>query len=158
MFDIISRFFWVLAIAVTFANVAFFKRRSVRQIKVNPDLSEGYAKLLRGYVFWLNIPWVVMGIGCTIGGVPTVWHYFRPSDGNIYVLAWFGAVFLLWILGTYWLLFQGGAEMLVKHPGAFRTDINSPTIIKLLWLACLAGGVVGVIFMWTMNIPVPPFR
>ncbi len=158
MFEIISRFFWVLAIFVTLLNVAIFKARSLRHIKNNPELREGYGKLLRGYVVWLNIPWIVMGIGCTLGAVPTIWHYFRPSDGNPYVLAWFGSVFLLWTLGSYWLLLRGGAEMLVKHPGAFTTDISSPTIIKLIWLACLSGGVAGIIFMWNMNIPIPPFR
>ncbi|MGD9366823.1 MAG: hypothetical protein PVH87_14070 [Desulfobacteraceae bacterium] len=74
--------------------------------------------------FWMNIPWIVMGFGCTVGGVPSVWHYFRPSDGNPFVLAWFGSVFFLWIAGTIWLFFQNGAETLAKHPGAIEFRIG----------------------------------
>lgn len=158
MFEIMTRYFWAVAILVTGVNVAILKARSTRHIQANPELADGYATLIRGYLIWMNIPWIVMGIGCTVGGVPTVMHYFRPQDGDPYVLAWFASVFLLWIAGTYWLLFRGGAEMLVKHPGAFRTNISSPTVVKLLWFACLAGGVFGVIMMWTQDIPLPPTR
>lgn len=158
MFEIMSRYFWAVAIVVTGINVAIFKARSTRHIQENPELAEGYATLLRGYLIWLNIPWIVMGIGCTVGGIPTVWHYFRPQDGNPYVLAWFASVFMLWIAGTYWLLFRGGAEMLVKHPGAFNINTSNPTMVKLFWFLCLAGGVFGVIMMWTLDIPLPPTR
>ena len=158
MFEIMTQYFWAVAIVVTGINVAILKARSTRHIQANPELAAGYATLIRGYLIWMNIPWIVMGIGCTVGGVPTVLHFFRPQDGNPYVLAWFVSVFLLWIAGTYWLLFRGGAEMLVKHPGAFNTNISSPTAVKLLWFACLAGGVFGVIMMWTQNIQLPPTR
>jgi hypothetical protein len=164
-FRIVSRYFWFIAIVVTGINVLVFMLRAKRYIKENPQLKEGYVALFRGYLLWLNIPWVVMGIGCTIGGVPSVWHYFRPRDGNPYVLAWFGSVFLLWVLGTFWLFDRGGAETLASHPGAielktgFRhTDIANPTTIKIVWLLALAGGVAGVAFMWIMDVPIPNFK
>ncbi len=153
MIEIFSRYFWAICIVVTGINVIIFKVRSSRHIQDNPELAEGYATLFRGYLTWVNLPWVVMGIGCTVGGVPTVWHYFRPQDGNPYVLAWFASVFLLWITGTYWLFFRDGAEMLVKHPGAFNANISNPTMVKVFWFLGLAGGVFGVIMMWTMDIP-----
>ena len=156
MFEIISQYFWAVAIVVTCINVAIFKVRSTRHIQANPKLAKGYSKLLRGYIIWMNIPWVVMGIGCTVGEIPTFWHYFRPKDGNPYVLAWFASVFLLWIVGTYWLLFRDGADMLAKHPGAFNMKTSNPTMIKLFWFLSLAGGVFGMIMMWTLDIPVPP--
>ena len=109
--------FWIVAIVVTCANAAYYKHRSKYYIEANPDLAEGYSKLIKGYLFWFNIPWVVMVIGCTIGGIPSVFQYFNPQDGDPYVLAWFGSVFLIWMLGTYWLLFMNGAEALAKHPG-----------------------------------------
>jgi len=158
MFEIVSRYAWALFILVTFANVAIYKARSIGHIRANPELAEGYARLLRGYLIWMNIPWVVMGIGCSVGQVPDVWHYFRPRDGNPYVLAWFASVFALWIAGTYWLLFRGGAEMLVKHPGAFGIKRLSPIMVKLYWFACLGGGILAVIMMWTRDIPLPPSR
>jgi hypothetical protein len=158
VFEIVSRYFWVIAIIVTCINIVSLKMRSRRHIKANPELAEGYAVLIRGYLLWMNVPWIVMGIGCTIGGIPAVWYFFRPRDGNPYVLAWFASVFLLWVLGTHWLFFKGGAEMLVKHPGIFSTDIKRPSLVKLLWLASLFGGVIGAVMMWTVDIPLPPFR
>ena len=163
MFEIMSRYFWIVAIVVTGVNVAVFKARSARYVHAKPELAEGYATLIRGYLIWMNVPWVVMGFGCTVGGIPTVWHYFRPQDGNPYVLAWFASVFLLWIAGTYWLFLKGGAETLVKHPGAIHVhapftksrDISSSLAIKLLWCACLLGGILGVAMMWSQDIPLP---
>src|SRR5437867_2948756 len=89
VFEIMSRYFWAIAIFVTCVNVVSLKRRSRRHIEANPELAKGYATLIRGYLLWMNIPWVVMGLGCTIGGIPAVWYFFRPRDGNPYVLAWF---------------------------------------------------------------------
>jgi hypothetical protein len=158
MFDAMSKYFWALAIVATGINVAIYRARSSKHIQENSELAEGYSRLLRGYFVWMNIPWVVMGAGCTFGEIPTIWHYFRPQDGNPYVLAWFASVFLVWLVGTFWLLFQGGAEMLVKHPGLFNVNISSPTKVKLFWLFCLAFGIFGVAMMWTQNIPLPPAR
>lgn len=165
LFVLISEYFWVFAIIVTFINWAMFRKRAQKHIDENPELKEGYEALFRGYIVWMNIPWVVMGIGCTVGGVSSVWHYFRPRDGNPYVLAWFASVLLLWVSGTFWLLFRGGAEKLVRHPGAmgFRygfksKDITNPTLIKSLWLLALIGGVIAAVAMWSMDIPIPDFR
>ncbi|MGB8226981.1 MAG: hypothetical protein WCE45_09010, partial [Sedimentisphaerales bacterium] len=64
--NIIMRWFWVVFIVVTFINAAIFKVRASIQIQKNPDLREGYRKIIKGFVIWTNIPWIVMGAGCTI--------------------------------------------------------------------------------------------
>jgi hypothetical protein len=162
MFTFISKHFWLVAITVTVINAFIFQHKSKKYIRENPKLEEGYSTLFRGYLFWLNIPWVIMGLGSTTGDVPSVWHYFRPKDGNLYVLAWFGSVFILWILGSIWLFFKGGAEILSTHPGALTMhyglgtkEVTNPTSIKILWLLALAAGIFGVTFMWFMEIPLP---
>ena len=154
-FNIISKWFWALCILVMFINGAVFRIRAQKHIKVNPDLEEGYTKIIKGFVMWGSIPWIVMGIGCTVGGVPTVWHYFNPKEGNPYVLAFFVSVFLIWILGSYWIFFKGGALELVSHRGIFNYDIKNPTVLKLIWIVCVLGGMVGVLMMFTQNIPLP---
>lgn len=157
MFDLLTTYFWVVAIILTSVNVASFKRRSRVQVQEKPELEHGYATLFRRYLIFLNLPWVVMGIGCTIGGVPSLLHYFRPTDGNPNVLAWFASIFLLWITGTYWLFLRDGAEMLFNHPGAF-IKTSSPTGVKIFWLLCLASGVFGVVLMLTFDVPLPLYR
>ncbi len=154
-FNTIGKWFWVICIIVTFLNGAIFKFRAKKRIKQTPDLEEGYNKIIKGFVTWGNLPWIVMGIGCTFGGIPSMWHYFHPQDGNPYVLSFFGSLFLIWILGSYWILFRGGAEELVNHPGIFNYDMKSPAIVKLIWIACIFGGIVAVIMMYTQNIPIP---
>ncbi|MHC4532989.1 MAG: hypothetical protein ACYS6K_03465 [Planctomycetota bacterium] len=155
-FALISKYFWLIAIVVTGINAYLIKFYSIKYIKENPELSDGYKKIFRCYLFWMNIPWVVMGAGCVIGKVPTIWHFFRPRDGNPYVLAWFGSTFLLWILYIYWLFFKGGAVMLSKHPGTFG-EIKNPALIKILSLLMIAGGILGFVFMWIIDIPIPNF-
>jgi hypothetical protein len=164
-FSLVSKHFWLVAIIITGINWLMFRKRAQKHIEKNPQLEEGYAALFRGYLFWMNLPWVIMGIGCNVGGIPSVWQYFRPRDGNSYVLAWFGSVFFIWVLGTFWLLFKDGAETLARHPGAMefryglnRKDITNPRLIKVLWLLALAGGIVAVVAMWSADIPVPTFR
>ena len=150
---------------VTGINWLVFRKRAQEHIEENPQLEEGYKALFRGYLLWLNIPWMVMGIGCTVGGIPSVWHYFRPRDGNPYVLAWFGSVFFLWVFGTFWLFFRDGAETLARHPGVMKfgyglksKGITSPALIKAIWLLVLAGGIVGAVVIWSTEIPIPTFR
>jgi hypothetical protein len=154
-FSIISKWFWVMCIIVTLINGAVFRFRAQKHIRLNPDLEDGYKRIIKGFVTWGNVPWIVMGIGSTIGGVPSVWHYFNPKEGNPYVLGFFASIFLVWFMGSYWIFFKGGALELVNHSGIFNYDIKSPTIVKLIWIACLLGGMAGVFIMYTQNLPVP---
>jgi hypothetical protein len=86
------------------------------------------------------------------------WHYIKPKDGNPYVIASFISIFTVWLSGTYWLFVKDGAEMLVRHPGIFRSDFSSPAKVKLFWALSLVGGIAGVIMMFTMNISIPNIR
>ena len=162
VFKIISKYFWVAAILVTCVNVVMLKRRPKPDIEDDPEASEDYSRLIRGYLFWMNLPWIVMGIGCTIGGVPTVFHYFRPRDGNPFVLAWWGSVLILYILSIYWMFFCKGAEKLAKYRmisySSFRNAgyISSPKMVKLALLLCLTGGLIAAIMMWTIDMPLLP--
>ena len=116
LFVLLTKWFWAVCIVVTFAHAAFFRARAVQRIRANPELRGGYRTLVTGYVTWGNLPWLVMGIGCVFGGVPSVFNYFRPRDGNPYVVSFFASVLLVWVLGTYWMIFRDGAGMLVKYP------------------------------------------
>jgi hypothetical protein len=151
LFTVVERWFWAFCIAVSFINAAIFRVRAQRRIRENPALAEGYARLLRGFLLWGNLPWIVMGIGCVVGRVPSIQSFFQPRSGNPFVLAFFGSVFLLWGLGTFWLLFRGGAEMLVKHPGMFNVDFKNPRTLKVWWFLCLAWGVFAVVMMFVVD-------
>jgi len=154
-FTIMTRWFWAICIVCCFANAAVLRFRAQKRIHENPELEDGYRIIIKGFLIWMNIPWIVMGIGHLVGGVPTVLHFFRPSDGNPYVLGFWASIVVMWVLGTYWLFYRQGAEMLVRHPGLFRSDFKSAITVKFHWILCVAGGVVALIAMFIMDIPLP---
>lgn len=158
IFKFLSRYFWLIAILASFINYISFKNKSKRYIDKNPELEEGYKKILKHYFLWQNIPWVIMGIGMIFGKIPYIWSFFRPQDGNPFVLAWYISGILLWMLGSYWIFFNNGAETLVKYPGIFNVEIKKPIIIKIFWLIMLAAGVFSFIFIWNSNISIPEFN
>jgi len=155
LFSLLTKWFWAVCIIVTLLNASTFRSRASRQIQAHPELEEGYRTLLKGFVVWANLPWVVMGVGCVLGGVPSVLSFFRPRDGNPFVRAFFVTVFLEWGLGTYWLIYRGGAQMLVNHPGLLNLDLKTPRMVVLFWFLSLAGGILAVIMMFSRDIPLP---
>ncbi len=153
-FVFISRHGWVLFVLVTCLNGAIWWYRARRRIAETPELEPGYRRLIRGWLIYGNIPWLVMGLGILVGGVPTIWHFFNARNGP-FVLAWYVSVVVLWVLSVYWLFFRGGAEALVAHPGLFRSPVQSPRAVKAYFLLALAGGITGLLMMLFGNIRVP---
>lgn len=154
---IIDKAFWLISIAITFANAYFLWSRAKTEVARNPELKAGYDQLLKGYLICLNLPWLVMGLGIMVGGAKTVFDYFDPRSGNLYVVAFHATVLTLWILTVFWIYFSGGAEFLVKHPGVMNADIRSPLLIKLLFAVMLFGGIAAEIGMWSGSFPLPGF-
>ena len=151
----INKWIWTFFILATLMNGAVIRSRVQKYIKLNSELEEGYKKIIKGFIIWGNIPWVVMGIGCTIGDVPSVFYYFNPRSGNPYILAFWGSLFLIWILGSYWMLFKDGASELINHPGILNNYIKSPTFLKLYWIAGVLGGIFAALMIFTKTIPLP---
>jgi hypothetical protein len=158
--DFILRHFWVMLIAVTTINGIIFKIRSQRYIADNSDLKDGYNKLIKGWLIYGNIPWVIMAIGDLTGITNGVWDYFPPKSMNPMVLGFHFSIVILWILGSNWIYRRGGADFLAKHPGlitfdgpGFKQDITSPNTIKIIWGLFLVSGIAGMIMMWLWNLP-----
>jgi hypothetical protein len=148
--DLIFDNFWVLLILASVFNAFYLKVRSKKFIEKQPELQEGYDQLFKGELIYLNIPWMVAGIGMVFGGVPSFFSYFTPRDGNLFVWAFHVTIIILWVLTIWWIYFKDGAEFLVKYPGVFNQDIKSPTLMKILFGVMLAGGIVAMIYMWSL--------
>jgi hypothetical protein len=117
-------------------------------------LTGGYRQLFWGVLFWGNLPWMVMGAEIELGGVPGIFSFFRPRDGNPFVLAWHGVVIVLWILGFYWLFARRGAEFLIDHPGLLRGNPKNPAVIRLYYCLAVAGSIVALVALVVIDIPV----
>lgn len=161
--DFIFRYTWVMFIAVTIINGIILKTRSQKYITDNPDLKDGYDKLIKGWLIYGNIPWVIMAIGDLTGSTNGIWDYFHPKSMNPMVLIFHFSIIIIWILGSNWIYLKDGATFLTKHPGlikfhgpGFSKDITSPVTIEIFWALGLAGGIAGMTMMWLMNIPTMP--
>ena len=148
LFSLLFKHTWVLFIGVTLVNAFILKFRSKKYIEQNPTLEEGYAKLFRGYMFYMNLPWVILGIGMLLGGFNSIFDVMLGfRNGNIFTVLFFGTVIFLWIVGAVWIYFLNGAEFLVEHPGALNPNVKSPTMVKIWFAISLAGGIFGLIFI-----------
>jgi hypothetical protein len=143
--ELIFRHAWILAVLVTCANGASWWYRGRQPMAENPALQPGYRRLIRSFLIYENLPWLVMGAGVLFGRVPSVFHYFDPRGGGPFVIAFWVTVAILWIATCRW-LFRGGAEELVAHPGLLNVEVG-PRAIKLLFLLALAGGVSALLMM-----------
>lgn len=153
---IIQLFFrhaWVAFIVFTCVNGATWWWGAQRHIRASPALRPGYVRLIRGWLIFGNLPWLVMGFGIVFGGVPTIFHYFNPRNGPI-VVTWYVTVVSLWVASVYWLFFQRGAETLIAHPGLLTRPGSKPWMVKAYFLLCLAGGIVGLGAMIFLDLPV----
>jgi len=152
--QIFFRHAWLLFIFITCLNGVIWRWRARKYISADPTLAAGYTRLIRGWLVFANLPWLVMGLGILFGGVPTIWHYLNPRNGPV-VLIWYGTVVTLWVASIYWLFFRRGAEILIAHPGLFNLPSDRPWVLKGYFLLCLAGGVAGLLMMILWDVPPP---
>ena len=130
--DTFFKYFWLVAIVVNGINAVISWVRVQPYIQKKPEHRLGYLKLIRGYVVGTNIPWIVMGIGMTIGGISNIADYFYPRSGNLFVISWWISLWSLILLLSYWIWFRGGAEQLTKYPGLLKGNPTNPGKIKLI--------------------------
>src|SRR5881296_96203 len=113
---------------MTCVQASVWKLRSRSVVNNHPDLQSGYTRLIRGWLLWGNLPWLVLGIGSVVGGM-SIRDLPRLRTSNPFVLAFYASVLVVWVLAARWLYFRGGAAMLVEHPGLVRA--SSPLGVKL---------------------------
>ena len=151
---LMSKYFWIVFIVVTFLNVYMMKKKVKEEVVKNPHLEQGNNQIFKVMLTWGNLPWVVMGIGIITKNVPTVFHYFRPQDNNFNVWAFYASIFLVYGLLAKWIFFKGGASFLLEHTAAFNNKFKSITLIKVFIVLALLMNVVVIIAMYQMDFPV----
>jgi hypothetical protein len=153
----VFRHAWILFVVITCANGGIWWYRAQPRIAEDRRLESGYRRLVRSWLIYGNLPWLVMGAGILFGGVPSVFHYFNPRNGP-FVIAFYITIVALWIATFYWLFFRGGAEDLIAHPGLLNLAVQRPWAVKTFFVLALTGGVLGLLAMIFGNIQVPMLR
>ena len=110
LFHFLGRYFWLLRLGFTGFQYFVGLRSLSSKDPADPRTSAEAIALRRWFTVFSELPWLVMGVGIVVGGVPNIWYYFRPQDRNPFVLAWFVSVFLLAFYFAYWVFFRGGAQ------------------------------------------------
>lgn len=136
---------WILFIIIGCANGAFWWFRGTAQ---HPERRNGYKKLVLGWLIIGNIPWFIVGIGSLSGRLPSIDELFYPNQGNPFVLGFHISAMLLIAFSSGWVYFGKGAQMLIDHPGLINPPVTEPAHMKRFCMVCLAGGILGEIFMW----------
>ncbi|MGC4041583.1 MAG: hypothetical protein QM710_12575 [Flavobacterium sp.] len=156
------KYAWILLIAVTAFNVFQLKRRFKKHIEKAPEKEAGYNLIIRNYLIYGTIPWVIVAIGCLSGQTKTIFDYFEPAKLNPFVLLFHFSIVVIWILIIRFIYFKDGAGFLENYPGLIK--INAPghydeklskNNIKIFTALALTGGIIAMILMWTNTIPHP---
>jgi hypothetical protein len=149
--DAVLRQFWLLAIGGTFLNAAIWWWNGRGRRRRDPSLVAGYRRLTLGFALWGSVPWLVMGMGAVIGGLPSV-AYFDPANGP-WVLAWYASILAIYALLGHWIFLRGGAEEVARHPGLLEWGLGwtfeaSPWTVKGLVGLGIASGVGAMVMMF----------
>src|SRR3990172_3992328 len=99
--NLLFRFIWVIFLAATVANASIWWWRAQPHIRRDPSVREEYVRLVRGFLIWTSIPWLLMGLGILGGWVPSIGHFFAPRTSP-FALAWYLYLVAFWIGAGYW--------------------------------------------------------
>jgi hypothetical protein len=159
-FNLIGQYFWLIALVIGGFNYLATTRKIESSSTDDPRTTPEARSLRLWFAIVSEVPWVVMGWGELAGGVPNVWSYFRPQDGNPYVLAWYGVVFCITLGFVYWVFVCGGAEKSVELQlfslKSTRGNITlTPGRVKLFTALGPVWFALWVLLVVSMNAPIP---
>ena len=160
LFVILSKDFWLICIGVAAVNYLLSNRAG------NSDQNRAVDReRRRHYLGWFwglsAMPWLVVGFGQTVGGVPSIWAYFRPQDRNPYVWSFYASILALYIVVSYWVLFRDGARIaeelrLVKFNAPGTSGAVSAFWIKVMAIGSFPFFALWLWLAWHMNAPTIP--
>jgi hypothetical protein len=146
VFNLLARYFWAFII-VSQAALARREWKSISERHFHePDRILRYRGLFRGFLFWANLPWALMGFLILSGKVEDTFSFVRPESIDRWVFMWLVSLILILILGSFWIFLRKGAETLAAHPGVPYAPHLPAGQIMLTWiLLCLL--ILGGIFI-----------
>jgi len=121
-FELFGHFFWALCLTTQAAQYLFASHRLARAHAGQPGRAHAAAIYLRRATIGIAVPWLIMGWGELSGGSAGVWVYFRPQDGNPFVLGWLASMLALALIFTLWVFLANGARKIVE----LKLSLNGP--------------------------------
>ena len=135
---------------MSFINAAVYYGRARRHVISEPELAASYGTLIKGYLAWTNIPWVVMGLVVLSGGADNVFDFLSPRERGAGVMIWYVSAGMVWLAMACWILFFDGDVALSKHKAFFGAYFpRSPYMIRLYAIFMILVGVIVFALTWS---------
>lgn len=159
-FQYIGRYFWAICLVIAVIHYLKAERNAKANSVGTPEHNELGKHYRRIVAIFSVTPWLIMGLGQLAGSTPNVWYYFRPQDGNPFVVAWVGFIIAQSVVFAIWVFAAEGARKvrdfdLMSVAGMRTQKPTSEIAIKLI----AAGGPVFVAFwvylVMSSNVSIP---
>mgnify|MGYP006292529045 FL=1 len=126
---IFLKYFWLLNLII------FSIYELIVYINIKNKLNESNINYFSKSVFLricllINLPWLVMGFYMYMGDIPNVMYFFQPLSFNIWVLLFYIIIFILEIIGFYWIYSNNGADVLSDYANIIGFEISADYIKK----------------------------
>ena len=150
---------WLVLTVFGTINLVVLWRNLRGRIAQRPDLAQGYRRYFLAAAIFFTLPWLLMGVGIEVGGVPNLFGFLSLRDRNPYVIAFYATLTVMLLLACYWVLLRRGAEFLVEHPGLSGRNMPQSTAgIRVFRALMLAFWFVMLTLRWLNLLPVPSIR
>jgi len=133
---------WLVFLTVVAVNLAIMWRRIPARCG-DPGQATVARQLALGFAVWSALPFVVIGFGTELGGVPM--DQFLSASSSPYVLAFKGLVVIEIAVASWWIWRGGGAESIARHAWMFRGNVTSATGVRIVWVMMVFGVVAALI-------------
>ena len=162
--NVLFSYFWLIMIISLCANYFVLWRRAREVVRKRPEMAAGYRRLLPASFLFLALPWIVMGLGITVGHVDNVFCFARWREGGPYVLAFWVVWGVELLLIDVWVFLGDGAKIIPSYFRPIRAGhksmryfIKSEQGVKIAYaVLTVTLSVLGIIFWW-LDLPhLPP--
>lgn len=143
--EYVLKYFWLLGIISTSINLLMMRIRCQKHIKKNPELEDSYKNILRYFFTFGNIPWLVLGVGQTIGKIDSPLELLILPNDNPYKIIFWISYIGVFLLANYWIFFRNGAEILSNHPGILFPTKDKAIKLKLFSITVLVANIIFLI-------------
>lgn len=142
--DFIERYEWLFFLGLLAAAVSTLWARDVIRSKGNAAERTRASRRALTFLFWAGLPWFVAAVGIMFGGMDDVDGFFDLRN-RFWSPLFLASIVAVYVALLYWLHFRGGAEEIAASGQMrFFGPIRDPESVKLVFLAMVLGGVVGV--------------
>lgn len=130
-FGFFFRHSWVFFVVILFGSYVLFREFYGRPRLMDEAQAKEHARILKIPFYW-GVAFILLMGAMVEFGLAFSSDFVSPSNENYYAQAWHLLVALLMLRYIVWIFFQGGADVLARHPALFKAESVSPRYIKLV--------------------------